>query len=65
MEEDSYFFIRDNLPYRELSSNKLPKDIEGIFIEITICKTKWPVTGGYYPHNDTISYFFKPCQQRT
>ena len=51
------FCIRDNLPCRELSSNKLPKNIEGIFIEITIYKTKWLVMGGYNPHKDTISYF--------
>ena len=51
------FFIHDNLPCRELSSNKLPNNIDGIFIEITICKTKWLVMGGYNPHKDTISYF--------
>ena len=51
------FFICDNLPCRELSLNKLPNNIEGIFIDITICKTKWPQ--GY---NLLI---FKPCQQKT
>ena len=51
------FFVRDDLPCRELKSHNLPKNVEGIFIEITLGKTKWLIMGGYNPHKDTTSYF--------
>ena len=51
------FFIHDDLPCRELKSHKLPGNVEGIFIEISLGKTKWLILGGYNPHKDTISYF--------
>ena len=51
------FFIRDDLPHKELKSHKLPKNVEGIFIEITLRKNKWLIMGGYNPHKESISYF--------
>ena len=51
------FFIRDDLPNKELELRTLPKNIDGIFIEITIHKNKWLIIGGYNPHKDNISYF--------
>ena len=51
------FFLRDDLPCKELPSHNLPNDVEGIFIEITIRKLKWLIVGGYNPHKETISYF--------
>ena len=51
------FFIRDDLPCKELKLHTLPSDIEGIFIEITIRKTKFLIFGAYNPHKDKISYF--------
>ena len=51
------FFIRDDLPNKELKSHKLPDNIEGIFIEITLGKNKWLIMGGYNPHKNNISYF--------
>ena len=53
------FFIRDDLPCKELKSHTLPSDIEGIFIEITIRKTKYLIMGAYSPHKDKISYFLE------
>ena len=50
------FFTRDDLPCRVLSHN-LPKDVEGIFIELTLRKTKWLLMGGYNPQKSNISYF--------
>ena len=38
-------YIRDGIPSKELKC-QLPADIEGIFIEINIRKTKWSLMGG-------------------
>ena len=43
-------FVRDDLPCHELASHKLPIDIECIFLEMTIRKSKWLIIGGYNPH---------------
>ena len=51
------FLIRDDLPCRVLSSHTLPDNVEGIFIEITIRKSKWLIMGAYCPHKEKISYF--------
>ena len=53
------FFIRDDLPCKELKLHTLPNDIEAIFIEITIRKVKYLIMGAYNPHKDKISYFLK------
>ena len=52
-------FISDDLPYKELKSHNLPKNVEGIFIELTLRKNKWLLLGGYNPQKDNISYFLK------
>ena len=38
-------FISDDLPHKELKSHKLPGDVEGIFIELTLRKHKWLLMG--------------------
>ena len=53
------FFIRDDLPCKELTSHTFPNDVEGIFIDITIRKMKWLIMGGYNPAKEKISYFLK------
>ena len=53
------FFARDDLPCHEIKSHNPPSDIEGIFLEVTIRKSKWLIFGGYNPHKDKISYFFR------
>ena len=49
-------FIRDDLPNRILSP-KLPENVEGFFVEITLGKSKWLIGAGYNPHKEGISYF--------
>ncbi len=49
-------FLRDDLPCKELP-HTLPIDVEGIFIELTLRKTKWLLMGGYNPHKGSISYY--------
>ena len=52
-------FKWDDLPCHELSSHKLPNDIECTFLEMTIRKSKWLIVGGYNPHKEKISNFLK------
>ena len=58
------FFIRDDLPCKELKSHELPKDVEGIFIEIRIRNNKWLIMGGYNPHKEKISYFLNSVEKK-
>ena len=51
------FFIRNDLPHKELGMHYLPNNIDGIFLEITLRKNKWLILGGYNPHKENISYF--------
>ena len=51
------FFIRDNLPFKEIKSHRLPNNVEGIFIELILGKIKWLIMGGYNPHKENISNF--------
>ena len=43
------FYVRDDIPCKEVKSLILPVDIECIFIEINLRKKKWPVMGAYTP----------------
>ena len=51
------FYARDDIPCKETKSYRLPKCIEGIFVAVTLRKTKWLILGGYNPHKNNISYF--------
>ena len=50
-------YVRDGIPCKRLNSDKLPGDVEGIFIELIINRNKWLLMGGYNPSKDSISYF--------
>ena len=52
------FYIREDLPCKVLPHN-LPKDVEAIFIQVTLRKTKWLIIGGYNPNKAGISYFLR------
>ena len=57
--EGALVYIRDDIPCQELSEHKFPIDIEGIFIEINLRKTKWLILGTYRPPNPSIDYFLE------
>ena len=59
------FLIRDDLPHKELKSHKLPNNVEGIFIEITLHKNKWFIMRGYNPHKECIIYFLSNIGRET
>ena len=50
-------YVRDHIPCKQIKSCGLPGNVEGMFIEITIGKTKWLLVGGYNPQKESISYF--------
>ena len=52
-------YIRDDVPSKELSEHTFPVDIERIFIEINLRKTKWLKLGTYRSPNQSIGYFFE------
>ena len=51
-------FVRDDIPSKEIKISFLPSDIECLFIEISIRKTKWLIVGCYHPPSQNDNYFF-------
>ena len=51
-------FVRDDIPTKEIKINFLPSDIECLFIEMNIRKTKWLIVGCYHPPSQNDNYFF-------
>ena len=52
-------YVREDIPCKRLTAHKLPHNVEGIFIELVINKSKWFQIGGYNPHKDNTSYFLR------
>jgi len=50
-------YIREEIPSREIELQSNPEDLETLFIEINIRKTKWLLIAGYNPKKENISYF--------
>ena len=50
-------FVREDIPCKILNRHKFPDDIEGLFIEINLRKTKWLLFGAYKPPSQNLSYF--------
>ena len=52
-------FVSENIPGKLVSKHILPDDIESMFIETKLRKTKWLIVGTYHPPNQPNDYFFK------
>ena len=52
-------YVREDIPCKKLTKHILPDDIEGIFVEINLRKTKWLLFGGYRPPRQQAEYFLK------
>ena len=50
-------YIRDDITCRELKEHPYITNLEGIFVEINLKKTKWLIFGGYNPSKDNIANF--------
>ena len=46
------------IPSRQLNKHIFPEDIEGIFVEINLRKSKWLLFGTYHPPSQQDQYYF-------
>ena len=53
------FYVNENIPCRELTTEQIDTNFEIIFLEITLRTRKWLVIGLYKPPNQKEEYFFK------
>ena len=51
-------YIREDIPYKELKLGRHPHDIEEIFAEVNLRKTKWLLFPTYHPPTQVDEYFF-------
>ena len=51
-------YIREDIPRKQINNFKIHDDIENIFIEVNLYKTKWLMCGCYHPPNQNDQYFF-------
>ena len=52
-------YIREDIPSKLLDTAKLPSDIEGVFIELNLRKSKWLIFSSYLPPWQNKSYYFE------
>ena len=51
-------YIREDIPSKQINNFKIYDDIENIFIDVNLYKTKWLMCGFYHPPNQNDQYFF-------
>ena len=51
-------YIREDIPCKEFNLHSFPNDIEGIFVEINLRKSKWLVLASYHPPKQNNEYYF-------
>ena len=54
-----FIYVREDIPSRELKIHNTPEDIESIFIEINLIKTRWLFCGCYHSPSQSGYYFFE------
>ena len=52
-------YVRDDITCRELKNHPPLNNLEGIFLELNLKKSKWLLFGGYNPSKENIAYFVK------
>ncbi len=51
-------YVREDIPCKQLTKHTFPGDIEGIFVEVNLRKTKWLIFGTYHPPDQNDNYYF-------
>ena len=51
-------YVREDIPSKKLNRHNFPGDIEGIFLEINLRKSKWLLFGTYHPPRQGDNYYF-------
>ena len=54
-----FIYVREDISSRELKIHNTPEDIESIFVEINVIKTKWLFCGCYHPPSHSDQYFIE------
>ena len=52
-------YVREDITCKQLTKHILPDEMEGIFDEINLRKTKWLLFDGYRPPRQQAEYFLK------
>ena len=52
-------YVKEDIPCKQLAKHILSDGMEGIFVEISLRKTKWLLFGGYRPPRHQAEYFLK------
>ena len=52
-------YVRDDIPCRRLNTHSINNNLEGIFLEVNLRKTKWLVFGGYNNNTRNIKHFLQ------
>ena len=51
-------YIREDLPSKLVNKHMFPDDIEGLFIEVNLRKSKWLIFGSYHPPIQRDEFYF-------
>ena len=51
-------YVREDIPSKLLNKHAFPNDIEGLFIEVNLRKTKWLIFGTYHPPSQRDEFYF-------
>ena len=54
-----FIYVREDISSRELKIHNTPEDIESIFVEVNMIKTKWLFCGCYHPPSHSDQYFIE------
>ena len=54
-----FIYVQEDIPSRELKTRNTPEDIESIFIEINVIKTRWLFCGCYHPPSQSDQYLLE------
>ena len=54
-----FIYVREDIPSRESKIHNTPEDIEIIFIEVNLIKTRWLFCGCYHPPSQSDQFFFE------
>ena len=52
-------YVKEDIISKKLNRHTFPSDIEGMFLEINLRKSKWLFCGSYHPPSQNDDYYFK------
>ena len=50
-------YVRNDIPSKQLTKHTIDGEIEGLFVEISLRKTKWLLYGTYHPPSQNKSLY--------